>query len=355
MTSRKKLLIVSCSGGLGHVRAALALQLSCQKFYPEIEVRHIDMAKHLHWSAYTYVVSSYQLSVRFFPLLYKLTYYLSDSWLTQKLCKTLSPLNRLLAQKFIAYITDYQPNFIISTHYLPQLILPKNFPGPIDTVITDYYPHKIWLAPKVRNFFVATEEIKNNLADIGITAVASGIPIHPDFLVPKDSVRLKNKLGIKNNWPIILLIQTPYEKIKIKEIVSEIVSQRKHKEINIIIINCKHDLTKLKNDGQTNIIAKQKVENMDEWMRVTDIVIGKAGGLTTTEAMYLQKPIIIINPTPGQEDYNTAYLQQNYYGIKAYSAKDVVLKIENILANPSSINKKSYPDASKIILQKVLS
>lgn len=355
MTPNKKLLIISCSGGSGHIRAAEALELSCKKLYPDTEVRNIDLATFLNKFAYLYVVSSYNFSSNFIPILYRTAYHLSDSWLTQKLFKITLPLTSLLAKRFFKYIKDYQPDLIISTHYLPQLILPKDFSIPIDTIITDYYPHKVWLTPKVRNTFVATEEIKNTLEKIGIKSIASGIPIHPDFLINKNREEIKNKLGIKNTWPIILLLPTTREKIEPADIINGILNYNQNKEINIVVITNKNDLKKLHAIKHASLLVMEKVDNIDEWMRIADIIISKAGGLTITEAMYLQKPIIVINPIPGQEDYNTDYLEQNHYGVKARSAKDVALKIQNILENPTSINKKSYSDASKIILGKIFS
>jgi processive 1,2-diacylglycerol beta-glucosyltransferase len=349
MTPNKKLLILSCSTGSGHFRAAEALRLSCEKNYPNIQVLHLDIADYLGWFPYTGIVSAYNFISNFTPYLYKLTYQATDVWLTQKIFRNLAPLISFGGRKFIQKINEFKPDFIISTHYLAQIIIPKDFPAPIDTVITDYHPHKTWLSPKIRYTFVATEEIKNNLAKFKIEAVASGIPIHLEFLKEKNIDELKTKLGVQNNWPVVLLLSRSHEKIKSADIISEIFSNYSDKKINLIVIGSKN-----KKLPQKNLIIIDRTDNIDDWMRIADIIVTKAGGLTITEAMYLQKPIIIINPIPGQEDYNTAYLEQNHYGIKAHSAKDVAYKIQNILDNPSSINKKSYPNASKIILEKVL-
>ena len=90
-------------------------------------------------------------------------------------------------------------------------------------------------------------------------------------------------------------------------------------------------------------------------MRVADVIVSKAGGLTISEAMYLQKPLIIINPIPGQEDYNTAYMEKNHYCLKANSSDDLAQKIQALLLNPGLIEKKSHPNASEIILKNIFS
>jgi processive 1,2-diacylglycerol beta-glucosyltransferase len=358
MSNIKKLLIVSCSTGSGHFRAAEALRLSCQKLYPEIQVLHIDLADYLSGFARAFSVSSYDLITKHIPKIYKFIYHLTDRPFVQKILGVCRPFFQLGATMFLKKIHDFQPDYIISTQFTPQLILPKKFSIPIDTVITDYHAHKIWLAPNVRNFFVACEEMKNDLEKSNIKPVVSGIPIHPDFLKEKKVDELKKQFNIQNDWPVILFMPVFDGKIKAKEAILNILSS--DKKINVVAISGKNNqglFDDLKNisaqGGKSSLTVLKNTENIDEWMRIADIIVSKAGGLTISEAMYLQKPIIIINPIPGQEDYNAAYLEKNHYGLKADSTADLAKKIQTILLNPDIIIKKSYPDASEIILQNI--
>jgi processive 1,2-diacylglycerol beta-glucosyltransferase len=40
---------------------------------------------------------------------------------------------------------------------------------------------------------------------------------------------------------------------------------------------------------------------MHELMAVSDLIITKPGGLTTSEVLAMGKPLMIVNPIPGQE------------------------------------------------------
>lgn len=360
MLNGKKLLIISCSTGSGHLRAAEALRLTCNKLYPNVEVLHIDMADYLDGISRIYLVSFYNLFSNLIPFSYKLLYYLTNSWLAQRMFRVVSPIIRIGSRKLIKKIEEYKPDLIISTHFLPSLILPKKISMPIDTVITDYHAHKIWLAPKNRNFFVATEEIKAELDKFHLQSTASGIPIHPNFFKEKDTAILKDKFNIKNNNPIILFMPTSKGKIKPARAINKILNYDFGKTLNIIAISGKNkkkklsELEQFKTVEHPNFTVFENVENIDELMQISDIIIGKAGGLTVSEALFLQKPIIIINPIPGQEDYNASYLEKNHFGLSAKSDDDLIQKIQYILANLNTINKKSYPDPSKIILEKAL-
>ena len=55
-------------------------------------------------------------------------------------------------------------------------------------------------------------------------------------------------------------------------------------------------------------------------MSVSDLVITKPGGLTTTESLASGLPIIVINPIPGQEEENAEFLEKN--GVAVWIKKD---------------------------------
>lgn len=45
-------------------------------------------------------------------------------------------------------------------------------------------------------------------------------------------------------------------------------------------------------------------DKVPELMSISSVVITKPGGLTTTESLVSNLPIIVINPLPGQEEEN---------------------------------------------------
>src|SRR3989344_1081877 len=111
MPKAKKLLIVSCSTGSGHFRAAEALRLSCQKLYPEIQVLHIDLADYLSGFARAFAVSSYDLVIKHTPKVFKFFYLLTDRPFTQKILAILRPFFRFGAIMFFKKIKDFQPDY----------------------------------------------------------------------------------------------------------------------------------------------------------------------------------------------------------------------------------------------------
>ena len=56
-------------------------------------------------------------------------------------------------------------------------------------------------------------------------------------------------------------------------------------------------------------------DKVPELMSISSVVITKPGGLTTTESLVSNLPIIVINPLPGQEEENALFLEQNNVGV----------------------------------------
>ncbi len=355
MSTVKKLLILSCSTGMGHIRAGEALRLSCKQHYPSVEVVHIDIAKYLNFFVYLYVISGYNFFSKIFPSVYKIIFYLTDNIFTQKFFRLFGPLLSLGAQKLFSYIDEYKPDQILSTHFIPALILPKRFSIPISMVITDYHAHAVWLSKRINHFFVATPEIQKFLAEHQISSVVSGIPISPEFLIQKNSTELKRQLGLHNDWPTILIMPIFTDHIRTEEIINALHLQKP--QTNIIVATGKNEslFKKLNGQKKEQVVILPKSAQVSDWMRIADVVISKAGGLTISEAIYLQKPIIVINPIPGQEDFNSAYIVKQRYGLRAHSIVELLAATKAILTNPNLIYKKSHPNAGKMILETIIS
>ena len=99
-----------------------------------------------------------------------------------------------------------------------------------------------------------------------------------------------------------------------------------------------------------------------ELMAISDLVVTKPGGLTTSESLASNLPMIIINPIPGQEEENAEFLEENGIGIwirKNQSSTKIFEdllsnqnKLENMKKNTKKLSKKSSTmDICNILLK----
>src|SRR6185295_13263534 len=72
-------------------------------------------------------------------------------------------------------------------------------------------------------------------------------------------------------------------------------------------------------------------DNMHELMAASDLILTKPGGLTTSESLALGKPLIILNPIPGQEAANSDFLLEQGAAVKVNCIEDLPFKITSLL------------------------
>lgn len=99
---------------------------------------------------------------------------------------------------------------------------------------------------------------------------------------------------------------------------------------------------------------------MDEYMSAADLIVGKPGGLTTSEAMAKNLIFVIVNPIPGQEERNSDHLLEKGCAIKCNNLPTLAYKIDELINDrarvemmKTNISRFARPDASREIVEKL--
>ena len=74
-------------------------------------------------------------------------------------------------------------------------------------------------------------------------------------------------------------------------------------------------------------------------MKAADLFIGKPGGLSSTECMVSGLPMVIWDPIPGQEIYNTYHILENGAGVMPSNALTIGAKVDEVLASPERLSQ----------------
>lgn len=359
MLDAKKILIVSCTNGSGHIRAAEAVTQYCQEKYPEKIVEHVNLADYLNLPARISIVSSYNMVISHAPWLFGALYRLTDNWFTPQFFHVFGFFFRMGAKKFMKKIEEFKPDCIITTHFMPQLLITKKTHIPIYIVVTDFRAHHIWISGNRTGLFVPAEKTKAELAQIGVSSEVGGFPLKKQFFETRNAAALKQRFGIEPNRPVVLVMPIMKGRIQPREALAAIFKSLP--EVIVVAICGRNNkkmlaqVEEIKNSGQKNFIAINYTDDVPEWMSVADVIVTKAGGSTISEAICMQKPLVIINPISGQEDYNSAWLVEQGYGLSAKKAGEMAEKIKLILNKPETIKKSPAVNASEIILNKIFS
>jgi processive 1,2-diacylglycerol beta-glucosyltransferase len=148
----------------------------------------------------------------------------------------------------------------------------------------------------------------------------------PAFSETKSVPELRQKYDIAPDAFTVLLLSGGHGLVKIDHILEAVADSDIPMTIVSIAGNNERLRKKLAKISLPPHITSRVVgwtDAIDEYMRLSDVVITKPGGVTTSECIALQKPMIIIRPIPGQEECNSDYILESGYGVLARTIADI--------------------------------
>lgn len=360
MTRKPRVLLLSASSGAGHVRAAQALEKAFAA-RDDCEVQHIDAIAYVSKLFQRVYDKTYISMVQRAPELMGVLYERTDQpW--QHPGRRLA-LDRLNAQPMIRMLKKVQPDLCVATHFLPAeiiawLIAKKKLHAKNAIVITDYDVHAMWLCRTVARYYVAIPEAVEYLSGIGVPREilrVTGIPIDPVFSAPMERASARRELRLDPAAPILLLAAGGYGVGPLAQLVQDLL--RLQKPWQLVAIAGKSEKMKkqldevarsagtLANDSP-RLVAVGFTTQMDRYMAAADLLVGKAGGLTTSEALARHLPMALIEPIPGQEYRNADHLLEAGAAIRCNNLPAAAWKIAKLFDDPSRMETMRKATAS---------
>src|SRR5258706_213148 len=159
----------------------------------------------------------------------------------------------------------------------------------------DYVVHAMWLCRTVGRYYVALQEAAEYLARIGVPREivgVSGIPVDPLFAVPLDRAAARSALNLDAKSPILLLAAGGYGIGPLEQLVRDLLALQKPWQLGAIPGNSEKMKKRLDEiatcagtSGSPRLVPVGFTTQMDQYMAAADLLVGKAGGLTTSEAL----------------------------------------------------------------------
>lgn len=282
----------------------------------------------------------------------------------------------MMAIKLKNLINEKKPDLVISTHpFGSQMISYLKKKGKIDcklaTILTDFASHEQWLIGHEYTdfFFVSNDNMKKELTDYGVDEskiTVSGIPMSDRFFQKFDKKEIFKMFDLDENKKVILFFgggEFGLGKERTIQIFSSLISNSPNYQI-IAIAGKNEKMKEAFEELVEQLKANDKVrilgftDKVPELMSISSVVVTKPGGLTTTESLVSNLPLIIINPIPGQEEENAEFLENHGVGvwIRKHDNPDTILsdllssedKLEKMRENTKSLAK---PNSCKNICE----
>jgi processive 1,2-diacylglycerol beta-glucosyltransferase len=370
----KKVLILSASAGAGHVRAAQAIERAFMEMSAAEEVKHVDALEYTTKIFKTIASKGYIDLVNKAPHMLGWFYDVMDKpWKNERLMLAIDMLN---TQPLVRLINKYQPDLAVCTHFTPADMISwlkekKALTCPLAVVVTDFDIHANWLCRYCDRYFVALDETGVHLGKLGIPAdriTVSGIPVDPVFARRKDKAAMRLKLGLREDRTTILVSAGGFGVGPVENLITALLDLQH--EAQIVAICGKSGELKGRLD---NVAARNPYKHrvsisvvgyttaMDEYMAAADILVGKTGGLTTSEALARGLIIVVVNPIPGQEERNADHLLEEGAAIRCNNLPTISYKIDRLLDNPSrmlamkkNIRRLARPRAAYDVVSKLI-
>jgi processive 1,2-diacylglycerol beta-glucosyltransferase len=349
----KRALILSASSGNGHVRAAQALEKSFAQVQLAEEVVHIDALKYTSFMLRNVYSKGYAEVVNNAPAVMGWLYDFADKpWKDERERLAFDRLNTIPLAKFIV---GYKPELIVCTHFLPAeivswLLCRKKIKSYHAIVVTDFDAHAMWLCRHYDRYFTAIEETSNYLQYIGVPKAklsVEGIPIDPVFDEEKDKIAMRKKIGLDLDKPTVLISSGGFGFGPMEQVIKAM-QQVKH-PLQVLSMCGKNEKLKTKleqlaqrlpADSPLSIFPMGYTQQMDEYMSAADILLGKPGGLTTSEALAKGLVFVVVNPIPGQEERNSDHLLEEGVGIRCNNLPTLAYKLDKLLDDPNGMRSK---------------
>jgi processive 1,2-diacylglycerol beta-glucosyltransferase len=213
---------------------------------------------------------------------------------------------------------------------------------PLITVITDHSDHGFWVHCDTDYFIVGSDKVQQGLVRRGIDQkqiIITGIPVRPKFNPKTSRHTIRKKQPRNHPSTFTILIMGGGYGIFDKVLLDILLEIELTTPVEWVIICGQNDklkeylLERTKQCGQ-KVVVEGYVDNIHEYMLMADLLITKPGGVTTSEALAMELPMLLYNPLPGQEEDNTTFLLENKVAILAEDLFDLKKKIMEVVNNP---------------------
>lgn len=331
-----RILILSTGAGAGHNRAAEALHESARTFCPGAETEWVDSLQYTNRLFAKVYERSYFWTASYAPELYGMLYKGSGKKRGRgPMDKAVKLHDRLAYRKLKKRVDAFRPDAVLCTHFLPANVLTAKRAGaPVYVVVTDFDVHPWWLNRAAAGYFVASDEVKVLLARLGYPhdrIRVTGIPVHPAFAATPSPRPASDR-------PSVLFMSGGFGMGQMETALERLLEIRVPFRLTVIAGKNDRMRRKLESVARGRAAVHGFVNNVQDFMADSDLIITKSGGLTSSECLARALPMVVFAPIPGQEEANADHLVERGAAVKARSLDLLDHKVLGLLESPARLD-----------------
>lgn len=320
-----KILILSCNTGEGHNSSGRALQAVLTQQGVQCDMED-TLALRSEWLSKA-ISRLYEFSIKtyLFGLVYRLAEHYSALHLKSK--SPIYALTSLYTQRLARHINNGHYDGIICVHLFPAEAITRirRIYGqhlPTIFVMTDYTCIPLLYETELDKYVIAHADLTDEFVRKGLSIEklqSIGIPVNEDKFtekIPKSEARkLVNTLfeweESKGKWYLIMSGSMGFGNIT--KLIKELKSRISYSDRIICICGRNERLRqniRRQFSESPNIKVLGYTNRISLIMDASDILLTKPGGITSTEAIIKNIPLVHIQPIKGLEEDNAAFFKQ---------------------------------------------
>jgi len=349
----KKVIVFYASYGGGHLSAARSIHEFIESNYPNVDSELIDCVKYINKTLEKVTTTAYSEMAKKVPQAWGHIYKGADKGPIATISNT---SNKVMALKLKKLLDEKKPDLVICTHpFASQMCSYLKKKEKVDvkiaTILTDFAVHNQWIVGHeyTEYFFVSHLGMKNDLITAGVSPEKiydTGIPLSNKFLLKYNKAEILESFGLAPNKKTVLFFgggELGLGKTRTLDIFKSFV---RNENIQIVAISGKNPKMKenfenfVEEMGRADSVkVLEYTDKVAQLMSISDLVVTKPGGLTTTESLASGLPIVVINPIPGQEEENAEFLEKNKLAIWIKKDDDIEKVLSELFSNPDKMQE----------------
>jgi len=356
---RKKILILYVAAGSGHRTYSRAIGSALETLFPaKYSIKEMDYIKEIGPASFD------RSSKNIWEFMLKHPYV---GRFTDAFIENFQPLaqaiERIWSQKHIQnsvrFIDDYKPAIIIAPH--PQtlrvaIITRKKLGSKTPVIGIDIEPFSggaVYDHPGADRIVVFSEQAKAMLLKKGVPE--NKLPvfdfiIDPKFLKDYDSLEKTRRFYGLEPGLLTLLMSSGGDGIgNLEKYIKATIAHDLPVQLAVMTgwnakLKDRLEKIKLPRDSKTVLKVFGFIENFNDLLYASDIVLGKGGACTTIESLFMRKPVLFYRYVTGNEKRSIDYVRKNQLGWYAHTTRGYLKIIKGILKNPDALDhiKKAY-------------
>ena len=314
-----KILILSCNTGEGHNAAGHAVLEAARlrghdAVLQDMMLLSSERTSRLVGNGYVYIARTLP---HIFGIAYKLAGFISNRYVK-------SPdywANTRLARKLAAFIDANHYDIVVTPHLYPAETLTymkRHHMLHVKTVAvsTDYTCIPFWEETDCDYYIIPHEDLIEEYVKRGVPKeklLPYGIPVAQSFTRPTDKAAARRQCNLPLDKPLYLIMSGSMGFGKLAVFSLALAKRCKSGEHLIIICGNNQKIRRILNHqfhGNKQVHILGYTNHVSLYMDACDVIFTKPGGLTSTEALVKNIPIVHTAPIPGCETKNSAFFAE---------------------------------------------